>query len=237
MSEVIKVDQNELRKLCAEEAMKYIKSGTTIGLGAGRNIDCLIELLSQEVKKGLIIKIVTPSYHTKDICLSSGLDVTETSFISGIDIAFDGCGEVDKSLYASKGGGGIYTREKIIASMAKEYILLIDQSKYCDKLTTNIPVSLEVIRYSLSYVKKKVEELGGVPTVRKSNSKDGYMITDDGNFLIDINFDSVIDWKELNDSLKNVTGVIETSIFTNEVTKIIMARENEVEVISRVNNY
>lgn len=227
------MDQNELRRLCAKEAMKYIKNGVTVGLGAGRNIDCLIELLSHEVKKGLKIKVVTPSYHTKDICLNSGLEVTETSFISEIDIAFDGCGEVDKNLYASKGGGGIYTREKIIASMAKEYILLIDQSKYCDKLTCNIPVSLEVIRYSLSYVMKRVEELGGVSTVRISNGKDGYTITDDGNLLIDVIFESVIDWKMLNDSLRNITGVIETSIFTNEVTKIIIAGESGVEVISR----
>ncbi|MHC1682744.1 MAG: ribose 5-phosphate isomerase A [Clostridiaceae bacterium] len=227
------MDANVLREFCAKEAMNYIKNGSIIGLGAGRTIEVLISNLSEEIYKGLKVKVVTPSYNTKKLCVSHGIQVVETYFIDQVDVAFDGCGEVDKDFYASKGGGGVFTKEKLIASMAKDYILLIDESKFIDRLSYNYPISLEVLKDSLSYVIKSVENLGGKPTIRSSNIKDGYTITDDGNFLIDVTFKEVKDFRELNDKLNSIVGVIGTSLFTNEVTKIIIAKESGIEVISK----
>lgn len=227
------MDANVLRKLCAQEAMNYIKDGYIIGLGAGRTIETLISYLMEQVSKGLKVKVVTPSYNTKKLCVDNGIDVVETYFINQVDVAFDGCGEVDKDLYASKGGGGVFTKEKLIAAMAKEYILLIDESKFSYRLSYNYPISLEVLKDSLSYVIKSVENLGGKTSIRSSNIKDGYTITDDGNFLLDIQFNEVIDFKELNNNLNNIVGVIGTSLFTKEVTKIIIAKENEIQIISK----
>jgi ribose 5-phosphate isomerase A len=227
------MEATELRKLCAKEALNYIHNGFIVGLGAGRNVECLIEYISVEVKNGLKLKTVTPSYRTKELCLEKGIDVMENYCVNEVDVAFDGCGEVDKSFYASKSGGGIHTKEKLIAAMAKDYILLIDEGKFSDMLSCKFPVSLEIIKDSLSYVKKCVEKMGGVATIRSSGIKDGYTITDDGNFLMDVQFDSVKDWRELNDSLNNITGVIGTGLFTKEVTKIIIAGEKGVRVIAR----
>ncbi len=78
-----------------------------------------------------------------------------------------------------------------------------------------------------------VKALGGNSVVRTCNNKDGYLITDDGNFLLDIKFENVRNFKKLNDDLNNITGVIETSIFTKEVTKIIVAGKNGTRVISK----
>ncbi|MED4224594.1 ribose 5-phosphate isomerase A [Neobacillus cucumis] len=228
------MDANELRKLCAKEAMKYIHHDFIIGLGAGRNIECLIELLDEEIKNGLKVKVVTPSYDTKRRCVEKGIEVLETYFVDEVDVAFDGCGEVDKNFYASKSGGGVHTKEKLIAAMAKEYILLIDEEKYSDTLSCKYPIALEVIKDSLSYVIKNVKKIGGEPTVRRSSIKDGYTITDDGNFLIEVQFQSINDFKELNDHLNNIDGVIGTGLFTKEVTKLIIAVKNDVRVISKV---
>lgn len=228
------VEANELRKLCAKEAMNYIQNNSIIGLGAGRNIEFLIEYVSEEIKNGLKLKVVTPSYNTKKLCVEKGIEVLETYFVDEIDVAFDGCGEVDTNFYASKSGGGVHTKEKLIAAMAKDYILLIDEGKFTDALSCKYPVSLEVIKDSLSYVIKSVEKIGGVPTVRRNGIKDGYIITDDGNFLIDVQFDSVKDFKELNDYLNNIDGVIGTALFTKEVTRIIIAGKNGVRVVSKV---
>lgn len=227
------MEANELRKLCAKEAMKYIQNNFIVGLGAGRNIEALIKKLSVEIKNGLKIKVVTPSYNTKALCLKHGIGVIETYFAHEVDVAFDGCGEVDKRFYASKGGGGVFTKEKLIASMAKDYILLTDEERFSDSLSCKYPFSLEVLKDSLSYVKKRVENIGGIPIVRSSNIKDSFTITDDGNFLIDVQFNSVSDYIELNDYLNNIEGVIGTSLFTKEVTKLIIANENGVRVISK----
>lgn len=227
------MNEDNLRKLCAEKAMEYIKNNTVIGLGAGRNIACLIELLSKTVKNSLKIKVVTPSDNTRSLCLENGIEVIPAGFIENVDVAFDGCGEVDENFYASKGGGGVFTKEKLIGSMSKEYILLVDEQKLTSTLSCKFPVSLEIIKDSLGYVSRKVRELGGYPAVRTSNNKDGYVITDDGNLLLDVKFEDITDFKKLNEDLNKITGVIETSIFTKEVTQIIIAGENGVRVKRR----
>lgn len=227
------MNEENLRRLCAEKAMEYIKNNTVIGLGAGRNIACLIELLSKAVQNNLKIKVVTPSLNTKNLCIKYGIEVVPTCFVDEIDVAFDGCGEVDENFYASKSGGGVHTKEKIIASMAKDYILLVDEQKLTKELSCQYPVSLEAIKDSLGYISKVVKNLGGVPIVRTTNNKDGYVITDDGNFLLDVKFQSVDNFKQLNDDLNNIEGVIGTSLFIKEVTKIIVAGENGVRVISK----
>lgn len=227
------MNEEDLRKLCAKKAMEYIDDNTVIGLGAGRNIACLIELLSKAIKNNLKIKVVTPSLNTKNLCIKYGIEVLPTCFVDEVDVAFDGCGEVDENFYASKGGGGVFTKEKIIGSMAKEYILLVDEQKLTKELSCKYPVTLEVIKDSLGYVSKMVKNLGGVPIVRTTNNKDGYVITDDGNFLLDVKFQNVGNFKNLSDDLNYIPGVIETSIFTKEVTKIVVAGENGVRVISK----
>jgi ribose 5-phosphate isomerase A len=213
--------------------MKYIKNNTVIGLGAGRNITCLIELISEASKDNLKVKVITPSDSTKKLCIDYGIEVLPTFLIDTVHVAFDGCGEVDENFYASKGFGGVFTKEKIVGAMADDYILMTDEQRLTKKLSCNHPISLEVVKPSVGYVSKMIKNLGGSPVVRISNNKDGYLITDDGNLLLDVKFESVTDYKKLNDELKSITGVIETSIFTKEVTKIIVAGENGVRVISK----
>ncbi|EHI97665.1 ribose 5-phosphate isomerase [Clostridium sp. DL-VIII] len=227
------MNQDNLRRLCAEKAMEYIKNNTVIGLGAGRNIAYLIELISKSVQDNFKIKVVTPSDNTKNLCIKYGIEVIPTCFVEEVDVAFDGCGEVDENFQASKGGGGVYTKEKIIGSMAKEYILLIDEQKLTKELNCKHFVSLEVVKDSLSYVSKMVKSLGGDPVVRTTTNKDGYLITDDGNFILDVKFENIKDFKKLNDNLNDIVGVIGTSLFMSEVTKLIVAGENGVRVISK----
>jgi ribose 5-phosphate isomerase A len=227
------VNEDNLRRLCAEKAMEYINNNTVIGLGAGRNIVCLIELISKAIQDNLKIKIVTPSDNTKSLCIKYGIEVIPTCFVDEVDVAFDGCGEVDENFYASKGGGGVHTKEKLIGSMAKQYILLIDEQKLTKELSPMYPISLEVVKDSLAYVSKIVKNIGGIPKVRTSNNKDGYLVTDDGNFLLDVIFEEVKDYKKLNDKLNDIVGVVGTSLFTREVTKLIVAGKNGVRVISR----
>ncbi|NSB25826.1 ribose-5-phosphate isomerase A [Clostridium saccharoperbutylacetonicum] len=167
------------------------------------------------------------------MCIKKGIEVLPIFLIDTIEVAFDGCVEVDENFYASKGAGGIFTKEKIVGAMAKNYILLADEKKLTKKLSCELPISIEILKDSLSYVIKIVEQLGGKAMVRTSANKDGYLITEDGNLLLDIIFENILDFDKLNNNLKTITGVIETSIFTKEVDKIIVSGENGVRVISR----
>jgi ribose 5-phosphate isomerase A len=227
------MNPEDLRKKCAKEAMKFIKNHSVIGLGAGRNIAALIELIREEAKQGLHIQVVTPSFETKRLCKEHGIEVLPMGFVAEVSVAFDGCGEVDRNFVASKGGGGIHTKEKLVATMAKDYIILVDESRYTSTLTFEQTVAVDVIQDSLYYVLNEIKKLGGAPVVRTSNIKDSYITTDEGHFLIDIKFDDVPDVKTLNQNLNDIVGVVGTSLFTDEVSKIIVAREDHVDVYSR----
>lgn len=224
---------NDLKKNCAKEALKYIKNNTVIGLGAGSTITYLIGYLSEKVKDGFNVKVVTPSAKTKMLCCNSGIEVLHTCCVDKIDVVFDGCDEVDENLNALKSGGGIHTKEKLIASMAEEYILLIDDSKLTKNLSFKCPVVLEILQDSLSYVERRVRELGGDPVLRSNSIKDGFIISDDGNLLMDVRFNDVNNAYELENSLKNIQGVIDTSLFINIVSKVIVVTEHNARVISK----
>lgn len=222
---------NDLKKECAKEALKYIKNDTIIGLGGGSTISHLIRYIKED--KNLKVKVVTPSFKTKLLCIENGLEVLHTFSVDKVSVAFDGCDEVDENLNALKSGGGIHTKEKLIASMSEDYILLVDKAKFSKTLTFKHPVVLEVLPDALKYVEGKVKELGGIPTLRTSSSKDGGTITESGNLLIDAAFSDVKDIEKLEQDLNDITGVFDISLFTKVVTKVLITDEEGTRVVSK----
>lgn len=222
---------DDLKKACAKEALKYIKNNTIIGLGGGSTISYLIDYIRED--KDLNVKVVTPSMKTQMLCIKNGLEVLHTCSVDKVVVAFDGCDEVDLNLNALKSGGGIHTKEKLIASMSNDYILLVDDTKVSNTLTFKHPVVLEILQDSLGYVERIVTELGGKLTIRNSSAKDGFTISDNGNLLIDVTFENVTDIYKLENSLQNICGVIDTSLFIDVVTKALVTSIDGIRVISK----
>lgn len=219
-----------VKKECAKLALTYIKNGSVIGLGGGSTVGYLINYIKDS---HLDVKIVTPSFKTKLLCIEASLEVLPTFAVHEVDIAFDGCDQVDENLYALKSAGGIHTQEKLIAHMAKEYILLVDETKVVPALTFEHPIVLEVLPESLHYVLFKADELASKVEVRISNQKDGYIITDNGNYLIDLFVQGETDSVKLEQTLKQIPGVIDVSLFTTVVTKAIVTSVNGMKVITK----
>lgn len=219
-----------MKKRCAKEALKFIKDKSIIGLGGGSTISYLVSFIKEA---GLDISVVTPSFNTEKLCIENGLKVLPTWTVDHVSLAFDGCDEVDNNLNALKSGGGIHTKEKIIASMADDYILLVDESKVSERLTFKHPVVLEVVPESIAIVKKKVQELGGEAHMRTSAAKDGFAVSDSGMFLMDVMFNEkdVKDIAGLSNKLKQITGVVDTSLFCNKATKAVVVSEEGIRVI------
>lgn len=221
-----------MKKRCAKEALKYIKDNTIIGLGGGSTISYLVSFIKEA---GLNVKVVTPSFNTASLCVQNGIEILPTWSVNTIDVAFDGCDEVDEELNALKSGGGIHTKEKIIAKMAKEYILLVDESKVVKSLDFKYPIVLEIMPESKSYVENIVKSLGGEPSMRISNSKDGLTVSDNGMLLMDVMFDKkkVGSLEVLDKTLKEITGVIDTSLFYNIATKALVVSEEGLRIINK----
>src|SRR4051794_15765684 len=117
------------KRKAAEEASKLIKHGNLIGLGAGSTIAYLIEFITERISEGLQIHVVSSSFATKQLCISRNIPIADISTLSSIDVYFDGCDQFDEELNALKSGGAIHTREKLLASMAEEFIIVGDESK------------------------------------------------------------------------------------------------------------
>lgn len=220
-----------MKKECAREALKYIKDNTIIGLGGGSTISYLVSFIKEA---GLKVKVVTPSFQTANLCVENGLEIVPTWSVNSISVAFDGCDEVDEDLNALKSGGGIHTKEKIIANMADDYILLVDETKVVKNIDFKYPVVLEIIPESKGYVEKMVNNLGGKPLMRSSSAKDGITVSDHGLLLMDVMFhnSNVNDIGELDKALKQISGVVDTSLFYNIVTKALVVGKQGIRVIT-----
>lgn len=212
-----------MKKKCALYASKLVKDGMVIGLGGGSTISYLIDYV-----KDKDIKVVSPSSKTVLLAQKMGLTVLNTQYVDHVDIAFDGCDEVDSHLNALKSGGGIHTQEKIIASMADEYIVLVDESKFHETLAFKVPVVVEVLPKAYSVVKKKLEKLNGNVELRTASNKDGFLMSDEGNILLDVYFDWVQDIRLLNQTLLMMPGVVDTSLFVDILTGMILVNDKGV---------
>lgn len=169
---------------------------------------------------GKKVKIITPSENTKKICEELGLTVIPTQEAEDVKVAFDGCDQVDHKLNAYKSGGGIHTKEKIIAQIAEEYVLLVDETKVVEDLNCKVPIVLEIIPEAMNYVTKKSKELGAAVKVRDAH-------------LLELYFEQIKDLKKLDKELKVITGVVETSLFYQIATKAIIAGIDGIKIIER----
>lgn len=211
-----------MKKKCAYYASQKIQDGMVVGLGGGSTIGFLIDYVKEKD-----IKVVTPSMSTAIKCKAAGLSVLPAWMVDHIDIAFDGCDEVDEQCNALKSGGAIHTMEKIVASMADEYIVLIDESKYSKRLTFSLPVVVEVIHEAYSVVYRQLSMMGVVKN-RVAVNKDGILKSDNGHDLMDVYFENVEDIEALNQRLLMMPGVVDTSLFVGVVSGILMVKENSV---------
>ncbi|HMC83941.1 MAG TPA: ribose 5-phosphate isomerase A [Chitinophagaceae bacterium] len=225
----------DLKKEAARTAITFIKDKAIIGLGAGSTIHHLVDFLAEEIDKGLNVQLVTSSFTTQQLLLQKGLVVQPASSFDTIDIYFDGCDQLDKDLHALKCGGGIHTREKILASMATQFILVGDETKYAEALETKFPLAIEVLPESFRYVIKCMEKI--FPSVkiavRKSDKNDGPCITADGNYLLDAKFEAWPRLEQINPTIKAITGVVETSLFYNLAHTAIIATKEKIKILDK----
>ncbi len=202
------------KKRAAREAVTHIRDGNTVGLGSGSTAAVAIEQIGERVRQDkLYIQGVPTSYQALHLAVSCGIPVTTLDEHPQLDLAIDGADQVDSQLNLIKGMGGALAREKIVASAAKRFIVVADETKLVEKLGTHQAVPVEILPFALSSVIMKMRTMGGKPIVREGTGKVGPLVTDNGNFIIDVNFGPIEAPKKLHSQLKLVPGVVETGLF------------------------
>lgn len=223
----------DLKKQAAKKAATLVEDKNTVGVGAGSTIAFLVEFLEKDINDGLDITFVTSSFSTLQLLQNKKLNITPSSALKEIDVYFDGCDQLDKQLNALKSGGGIHTHEKLLASMARQFVLVGDEPKLVDHFDVKYPVVLEILPQAAMFVTAQVNKHFEVTRclMRMNDKKDGPVITENGNYLVDVYLKKWPDLGSINRILKSISGIVETSLFYKMASKAIIAGEKGVVVI------
>jgi ribose 5-phosphate isomerase A len=228
----------DLKIEAAKAALSLISAGQTIGMGAGSTVAHLTDMISQRTDLVGSLTLTSSSFKTTTRLLEYGLRVQPPALLKHLDIYFDGCDQFDRELNALKSGGGIHTTEKILASMADEFILIGDEGKFAEQLDTTYPLVIEIlpqalqavlVRLATDYPQSKVN-------LRMSTQKDGAVISENGNLLADIHFNKLIAPAILNNQIKMIPGIVDHSLFYRMATKAVIAGNEAVRIIRPVYN-
>jgi len=220
-----------LKQEAAKRAVTLINNHSAVGLGAGATMAYMVEFLSQEKPA---VQLYTSSAATKTLLQQKGFEVNDIAGASSLDLYFDGCDQFDEDLNALKSGGGIHTAEKLLASMAKEFVLVGDESKYAEQLDTTYPLVLEILPQAISFVIAKVQQLfSGVKTATRYDVNNRAVVTENGNYLADVKFPKWPELSQLNPILKTITGIVETSLFYDMAHKAIIAGSEGVRILEK----
>ena len=216
------------KKIAGEKAAEYIKEGMLVGLGTGSTAKYLVAKVGELVNNGLNIHAVATSKATENQAYELGIPLLDVNEVKYLDIAIDGVDEIDNSFNATKGGGGALFREKIVANLAKEIIWIMDDSKLVNSIG-DFPLPVEILPYGYKITFQKLKELGLNPRIRLNG--DELYVTDNGNYIFDLQLSASVDVYDIKQKLDNTVGVLETGQFLNMCNRIIVGTDNGVKII------
>jgi ribose 5-phosphate isomerase A len=211
------------KELAARAALNYVEEGMVVGIGTGSTVNYFIEGLADLHCK--IAGAVSSSKASTEKLKACGIEVIDSNAAGDIPLYVDGADEVNKHRYLIKGGGGALTGEKIIASMAREFICIVDEKKVVGVLG-EFPLPVEVLPMARSYVARQIVKMGGDPMIREG------FTTDHGNLILDIYNLKILDPEKMEQELNQIPGVITNGIFAKRRADfILVGTDTEVKRI------
>lgn len=212
-----------MRRLASEKALPHVESGMIIGLGSGSTVaDSFLPLLVERIRSGFIRDVFfVPSSHQIEFkALETGLKLLRFNQVDYVDVTVDGADLVEKeSLTAIKGGGGALLLEKVLSSISRKVVLIVDERKLVEKIPPGYPIPVEVLSEIVLLIKKRVEKSLGVSVkIRMGSGKVGPVITDAGNAIIDVPLPENHSPEQLNSFLNSIPGVLDNGIFKDLVS-------------------
>ncbi|MGJ5675484.1 MAG: ribose-5-phosphate isomerase RpiA [Nostochopsis sp.] len=224
-----------MKQQVGKAAADLVKSSSIVGLGTGSTTAYAIQYIGERLKSGELKDIVgvPTSFQAEVLAKEYGIPLTTLDAIDHIDIAIDGADEVDPQKNLIKGGGAAHTREKVVDYLAEQFIVVVDAGKLVDRLGSVFAVPVEVIPMAITPVMRAVAQLGGKPELRMGVKKAGPVITDQGNMVIDVKFDSIDDPVNLEKTLNNIPGVLENGIFVNCADLVLIGEVKDGQPVVR----
>ena len=224
-----------MKKIVAEAAIKEVKSDMIVGLGSGSTAVLMIKSLADAIRSGKLqnIKGVATSFQSEVLALELDIPLIDLASVSQIDLAIDGADEVDPGFQLIKGGGACHVREKLVASKADRFLIVVDETKLVQNLNQSFPLPVEVLPNAWKQVQEVISEMNGNSTLRMATKKAGPVVTDQGNLILDVLFnDGIKNPKDIEMSINNIPGVLENGLFVDLTDKVLVGKiENNVPVV------
>jgi ribose 5-phosphate isomerase A len=205
------------KRVAGQAAAERVEDGMVVGLGTGSTVLFAMERLSERIGDGLSITGIPTSYQAETRARFLGIPLATLQDHPAPAIAIDGADLVDAGKRLIKGRGGALTREKCVAHAAGKLLIVVDEGKCARELAGVVPV--EVLPYAVLPVFRSIGELGGRPVLREGSAKDGPVVTDNGNFIMDCTFMAIPDPERLELALDALPGVISSGLFTRVAGK------------------
>ncbi len=226
--------QDQAKLLSAQRAVEFVTDGMSVGLGTGSTATLFIRELGKRVAaEHLNVRCIATSDASDQLARSLGIPMTDFSETPVLDLNVDGADEVAQDpnlgLALIKGGGGAHLREKIVASAARQFIVVADQTKLVPELG-RFPLPVEVVQLALPLVERRLTDLGLHPTLRpaRPGSPPGPWITDEGNVILDCHCGQIPNPARTAAEIRAVIGVVEHGLFLHMATLALIAGDSGV---------
>lgn len=225
------IQHDTWKQMAGEAAAQLVEDDMLIGLGTGSTANQLIYALGRRVQSGLrIAGAVSSSQASQDLAASLGIPVTDLDTHPTLDLYIDGADEIDPHLSLIKGAGGALLREKVVATAAQRFVVIADASKLVQQLGRIFPVPVETVPFAATPVRKRLEALGAIVTVRQRAGVT--FITENHNLILDCAFpNGIADPFGLDARLHSIVGVVETGLFLHMAQQAIIGGPEGVQTI------
>ena len=219
--------QTQMKQAVAAAAVEQIKDGMVLGLGSGSTAALMIQALGAKLASGELRESVgvTTSFQGEVMAAELGIPLRNLTAVDRIDLAIDGADEVDPSFQLIKGGGACHVQEKLVASRADRFVVVVDSTKIVDRLNLGFLLPVEVLPGAWRQVQGRLAELGGIADLRMAQCKAGPVVTDQGNLVLDVSMAGGIgDPEDLECRINNLPGVLENGLFVNLTDEVLVGQ-------------
>jgi len=211
------MDQDAKKLIAAQASLEHIQEGTVLGIGTGSTVNHLIDLLPGVKDK--IQSVVSSSNASTELLQERGFTVSRLNAVGDLDLYIDGADEATKRMHLIKGGGGALTREKVLASAARKFVCIIDESKLVGMLG-NFPLPVEVIPMAQAFIARRLVKLRARPVWREN------FVTDNGNHILDVHDLSITNPLEMESRLNQIPGVLTVGLFAHRPADVLLIADD-----------
>lgn len=227
-------DLDSFKKAAALKAVEFIRDGMVVGLGTGSTAKHMVIALGEKVRAGMTLRAVPTSQETAALARQFGITLIDTDNRWDIDIAIDGADQVDPGFNLIKGGGGALLKEKIVAASARQFMVVVDETKRVKVLGGSFPLPIEIIPFGWGSTAREIETLTRSPVVLRERNGTPFK-TEAGNLIVDVHLARIEQPADLEIALNQIPGIVETGLFVGRTDILIVGKASGTETLRAKN--